>query len=140
MEQSSTTKTEALAIGGGVQAKCGKCKGETKHTILALVDEAPSKVRCTICEADHKYRKPTKPRTPKAPKAPKEDPDVALWAKLSPKWDADKAVAYDMKKTYEKGDIIKHKTYGIGQVQQLLAANKMSVLFEVGIKLMVCSQ
>lgn len=140
MDSSAKTSTEPIAVGGAVQAKCGKCKAETKHTILALVDEAPSKVRCTICESDHKFRKPPKPRAAKKPKVPKENPEVVLWAKLSPKWDTSKATAYSMKKSYEKSDIIKQKSFGVGQVQQILGAKKMSVLFEVGIKLMVCSQ
>ena len=106
MDSSTETSTKQPAVGDAVQAKCGKCKGVTKHTVLAMVDEAPSKVRCTICESDHKFRAPAKPRAPKAPRAPKKSPDVLEWAKLSPKWDEAKAHPYKMSTSFKKNDLI----------------------------------
>jgi hypothetical protein len=139
------TKTEPIAVGGAVQAKCGKCKAETKHTVLAMVEEKAERVRCTICEADHKYRAPAKPRAAakprvaKAPGAAKKNAEVEEWAKLSPKWDIAKAVAYKTDASFNKNDLLKHKKFGVGQVQQLIGTNKVRVLFETGVKMMLCS-
>jgi hypothetical protein len=76
-----TTPAELL-VGGPVEAKCGKCKAVTKHTILAMGEEKPSKVRCTLCESDHNFRAPPKarvPKAPRAPRAPKKNPDTIEW-------------------------------------------------------------
>ena len=137
----STVEKAAVefVVGGSVESKCGKCKSLTKHIVIALEDEKPSKVGCTICEAQHKCRPAPKPRVAKAPGASKKNAEAQEWAKLSPKWDEAKAKPYSMKNAFKRNDVIKHPDFGLGQVQQLVEPNKMRVLFEPGVKLMVCT-
>lgn len=47
----------ALRLGDDVDDYCVKCKRLTNHSILAMVDGEPAKVRCRTCYAEQQYRK-----------------------------------------------------------------------------------
>ena len=128
--------TATIRVGSDVQSQCGACKELTKHTVLSMGEKRPLRVRCHVCDRDHNYRPP-----PKAGgnRPAKKDPDVALWEKLSTGWDATKAKPYGMGKSFDKGDIVQHSKFGLGQVQLISGKDRMRVLFETGLKLMVCS-
>ncbi|MFO0657743.1 MAG: hypothetical protein U0787_22095 [Polyangia bacterium] len=44
------------AVGGEVEAWCGKCKELRTHDIVAVIDEQPKQVLCTFCKSRHGYR------------------------------------------------------------------------------------
>jgi hypothetical protein len=51
--------------------------------------------------------------------------------------DTEKAIPYKISKYYKVGDIIQHKTFGIGFVVVEAGRNKVEVLFQSGRKLLV---
>ena len=75
---------------------------------------------------------PAKRRTRK----PKEDPGRTFRQLLQGK-DISAAVDYNIRMPLEEGDILKHKTFGIGVVTAITATDKATVLFEEGPRTMV---
>jgi len=47
----------ALRLGDDVDDFCVKCKRVTNHSILAMIEGEPAKVRCRTCYAEQQYRK-----------------------------------------------------------------------------------
>jgi hypothetical protein len=135
LDESPATSTVLITIDSDVQSKCGACKTLTTHVVLSMEADCPLQVRCSICERSHKYRPPPKSR---AARARKKNPEVEDWAKFSPKWDKEKAITYSTATVFSINDLIHHSKFGLGKVRQNIQPNKIRVLFEDGIKLMIC--
>lgn len=45
-----------IRIGDIVDDHCSKCRLLTNHSVVALVNRNPAKVRCRTCDYEHKYR------------------------------------------------------------------------------------
>ena len=130
-----------LSPGDQVEARCTKCRRETNHTIIVVMDEVPLRVQCNVCERQHNYRRAAKPDAKKKT-APRKS--VAKNAELK-KWEAqcensgDKAVKnYSIDGEYRVGDLVKHPSFGLGAVQRLAGTQKVEILFESGLKIMRC--
>lgn len=148
--------TKKLSAGDIIEARCTKCRKVLNHRIVAMVEETVVKVECNTCLGLHKYYPPpvekvaktpkkaatTKPRTtPATPRTAKKDPvdlEREEWASLSPTFDPEKALPYDMNGRFQVKRLILHSTFGIGIVKAITAPRKMQVLFNEGIKLLRC--
>jgi hypothetical protein len=135
-----------LSAGDYIAAKCTKCAQETNHTIVAMVEAIPAKVKCNICGSEHKFRKPPaakKPATAKKPVArrTKADPQAVerqQWQDLESSFNSNAALSYSMEQTYKLRSLINHPTFGLGQVQEIVGTRKMQVLFADGAKVLRC--
>ena len=62
-----------LRLGDDIDDFCIKCKRITNHSVLAIVDDAPAKVRCRTCYHEHEFldgiAPPTKRELKKAAEA-----------------------------------------------------------------------
>lgn len=62
-----------LRLGDDIDDFCVKCKRITNHSVLAIIDEAPVKVRCRTCYHEQEFRDcvapPTKRELKKAAEA-----------------------------------------------------------------------
>jgi len=54
-----------LRLGDDVDDYCIKCKRLTNHSIIALVDDEPAKVRCRTCYNEGPFRKGEAPPSKK---------------------------------------------------------------------------
>jgi hypothetical protein len=103
-------------VGGEVDSICGKCKEEKRHVIHAIVDGKPKRCECLSCHAVHNYRPVASAKAAKRaaasgrPRKPKRD------AGTSEPLDATVARAYDPKKTFESGMVLKHEHFGLGKI------------------------
>jgi len=139
-----------LEAGNEITSHCLKCKDNTNHTIIALVDGKVAKVECNVCKAKHKYR-PEKPaKAVAAKKKPTARATAAAAAKLA-KIEAhfeelvagrDEAVAlaYSMTDTFKRNDLINHPMFGLGVVSEIVMPNKIEVVFRQETKLMLCGR
>ncbi len=100
------------------------------------------KVQCNTCQAIHMYKDPAtkakkvKSGTSTRKKASKKSVSVGeLWMEEMGKASG-KAKAYSIREKFEAGDIIDHKKFGPGIVQNLID-DKMEVLFQHELKLLV---
>lgn len=52
-----------LRLGDDIDDFCIKCKRVTNHSVLAIVDDAPAKVRCRTCYHEQEFRDSIAPPT-----------------------------------------------------------------------------
>lgn len=131
--------TTTLTPGDTIEARCTKCRKNNQHTIVIMGEEGPSKVQCSVCSREHKYRPPTVPR--KAAARRTVDPRVAErkeWEELRPSMDAAAAKEYSMTGDFKVHSLINHPVFGLGLVQRVVGDRKIEVLFEDGKKTMRC--
>jgi hypothetical protein len=121
-----------------------------------MVEDKVVRVECNTCGGVHNYYPPPTAKEARAAKTAKEpsavrassplggskkDPgetERAEWASLRPTMQIDKAQDYAMTGSYRVNSLILHTAFGLGVVKQLIAPNKMQVLFQDGIKLLRC--
>lgn len=80
-----------LRLGDDIDDFCVKCKRITNHNVLAIVDDAPAKVRCRTCYHEQEFRDsiapPSKRELKKAAEAAAEA-DAAAAAEAQAEADA----------------------------------------------------
>lgn len=52
-----------MRLGDDIDDFCIKCKRVTNHSVLAIVDDAPAKVRCRTCYHEQEFRDSVAPPT-----------------------------------------------------------------------------
>lgn len=142
-----TTEKQA---GDHIDARCTRCKDITNHTIIAMVEDKPARVRCNTCGGDHNYRPPRKVKAaastaPKGPKAPrrtaadrKREALQEEWQEAAGKADSGLTIAYNMERSYKLEDLVDHPVFGVGVVKALFKPNKVEILFACGTKALRC--
>lgn len=133
-----------FSAGKEVLSYCGKCKLPLGHIIVSMKDKVTiGKVECNTCHAIHQYKDPaTKTKKVKKSagtvkrKSSRKSMSVGeLWMEEMGRASG-KAKSYSVRDKFILGDIIDHKKFGPGIVQELID-DKMEVLFEHEIKLLV---
>jgi hypothetical protein len=133
-----------IAVGTEVEAYCTKCKLVLAHTVVSMDDTKPKRVQCNTCEGMHNYRA-KKPGT-KTAAVKKAKTAKGTSRKTRQSWEeimreaADKPhKQYSMSGSFNEGDWIEHKTFGLGCVQSFTAPNKITVRFTDSTKMLVCN-
>lgn len=130
-----------FAAGKEVLSYCGKCKLPLAHIIVSMKDSATiGKVTCKTCNATHAYKDPSTKtkkvkKTTGTRKSRKSISVGDLWIEEMNKASG-KARAYGIRETFEPGEIIDHKKFGPGIVQNIIE-DKIEVLFQHEMKLLV---
>ena len=129
-------------VGKDVLSYCSKCKLTLSHTIVAMKDPSSiAKVKCNTCKTLHAYKNPsTKTAKIKSksmiPGAKKKSISVAeLWEQEMCNTHK-KSRPYSIRETFQIGDVIDHKKFGPGIVQNFTDGN-IEVLFRFEIKTLV---
>ncbi|MFV1950371.1 MAG: hypothetical protein ACC630_00205 [Nitrospinota bacterium] len=133
------------SAGGYLEAWCTKCRLELGHTIIAMVDNFPKRVKCNTCNGQHNFRaKPSEKNQTKLKnstqktKSQKNNYDEYI-SRLTG-YDLSNAKKYSMKGNFEKDEIIDHPNFGVGIVLSVIQINKIEVLFKDGPKLIIQNQ
>jgi len=131
-------------VAKDVVAYCVSCKMDLAHTVVAMDGEIVKKVLCNTCNKEHVYRAPKGEKAPTNKKKPVRKtrgkkivaPDV-LWEKaLEPAQNLISKL-YTIDGSFESGEKIDHKTFGLGLITKLIQPNKMEVIFKEGTKIMI---
>jgi predicted RNA-binding Zn-ribbon protein involved in translation (DUF1610 family) len=94
-------------VGDRVDQMCSNCNEERGHTVVAVSKTGSiTRVGCPMCGSRVAYRAGTKRRA-----------------------SATAATPYDRARTYRKGQMLIHPTFGEGEVTALIEPQKMDVLF-----------
>lgn len=145
----------ALEPGSYVQAHCTRCRTVLRHTVIALVEGVPARVKCNTCGGEHVYRAPETPSAAGAPRERKEraarEPRASKSSSkrtspnLEAEWREQLAAAGDRParryapgESFGKGDVVEHLSFGVGVVQRVIEPGKILVLFAAGPKTLVC--
>ena len=136
--------TNDYTVGGEVVSWCTKCKLELGHTIIAMVDNRPKKVKCNTCSGQHIYRlKPsdsgkTVKRGGRKRKTPEEIYHEHI-IKISG-GDLSGARTYRIDESFIVDELIDHPKFGVGIVTSIVKTNKMETLFKDGPRLLIQNQ
>ena len=139
---------ERLEPGSFVPAVCTRCKAALRHTVVALVDGVPKRVRCNTCGGEHVYHAPpsddqseerpaAKPRPARAPKAGTAE---AAWTEQLAAASKGSGRRYAATEFFKPGQVMDHPAFGPGIVQRLAGPGKILVLFRDGARTLVCGR
>lgn len=123
-------------------AYCTSCKMDLNHVIVAMKGDKIVKVKCLTCEKTHAYRSPKGVKEPKATKKRSAAKAVAVpvedeWQKLMDASKGSTAKVYTTKIALKLGERISHTTFGQGVVGKLIYPNKVEVVFQSNIKILI---
>jgi hypothetical protein len=132
--------SDKFTVGKEVLSYCGKCKLNLAHTIVSMKDvNTIAKVECRTCKATHAFKDPStkqkKVRSTRKRTTRKMVSVGELWTEEMAKVSG-KPIPYTIRTSFAKGDLIDHKKFGPGIVQELLD-DKIEVLFQHDIKTLV---
>jgi hypothetical protein len=149
LQYRSIMSSRRLSAGDFIEARCTRCRTVTNHTVIAMVEDRPVRVRCNTCNGDHNYRPPqqkqvaartrtvsTRPTrsTAKSRAAADQDQLQEILNQAEP----DLALPYSMDRAYKPGQIVSHPVFGLGVVKEVLKPDKVEILFTCGKKLLRC--
>lgn len=130
--------SDKYVVGEGIASWCTKCKLVLGHTIAALKDGAPKKVRCNTCNGNHNYReKGPEAKAPRTPRKPKKTKYEILISQLEDDFDFSRVKKYSMKGNFKADQVINHASFGIGFIVLIINRNKIDILFKDGLKRLV---
>ena len=133
-----------LTAGKDVLSYCNKCKLTLSHIIVVMKDvNLPGKVQCNTCRSTHVFKDPALAKVKKkrtARKSSKKTPTVPIsevWQEKVSNASKDQTEKYTIKKQFSLGDIIDHPKFGVGLVEKNIDKNKIEVLFQSDIKVLI---
>ena len=130
------------AAGKEVLSYCGKCKLTLSHIIVSMKDSATiGKVECRTCKGTHAYKDPSS-KTKKVKRKSTIPGNRSKSMSVNELWTEEvgkaqgKPKPYSIRENFEVGDLLDHKKFGPGIVQDLVDG-KIEVLFQHEIKTLV---
>ncbi|UCD34167.1 MAG: hypothetical protein JSU90_07640 [Nitrospiraceae bacterium] len=133
--------TLVFETGGELDAWCTKCKMHLTHTIIAMVDSVPKRVKCNTCGGQHNYRPDPSERSRIKPKGPsrKRGAREALHEEYVSRLaasDPSLAKKYSLRGVFSKDEIVDHPRFGMGIVVSVPSTFRVEVLFKDGVRLL----
>ncbi|KPK31436.1 MAG: hypothetical protein AMK70_12500 [Nitrospira bacterium SG8_35_1] len=137
--------TNSYSAGESIKAWCPRCNLKSGHTIIAIVDNSPKKIKCNACDEQHNVSaKPSgKSRTGSKSTTRKSRSKEAMYEKYLSRLtggDPANSIKYNIKGNFEKNQIIVHLKFGIGIVLSVIQINKIEILFKDGPRLLTQNQ
>lgn len=135
--------TQRPSVGKEIIAFCSKCKLDLAHMIVAMKDNLNiHKVMCKTCKSTHSYKNkdvlnvvgkksiPRKTRTTTFKSLSEEWSERVSSSKISPK-------KYSIKECFKTNDLVDHPKFGIGFVEKCIDQNKIEVIFQSEMKILI---
>lgn len=135
--------TKAHSAGGNIDSWCTKCKLMLAHTIIAMVDNSPKKVKCNTCNSKHNFReKPVgaKKVKPSGRNVKSKEAHYSEYKIRMEGCDISKTKKYSIRGDFMENDIIDHSTFGIGIIKKVVQNDRIEVLFMENNKLLIQNQ
>ena len=138
-----------VAVGKEILAYCTSCKMDLINVIVAMKGDRAHKVQCKTCKKEHVFKAPKGITTPsekvakvKKPRAKKSDADnelsiAAEWEKLMMTHKNAPTKQYTTKGMFILGDKLHHPTFGDGIVSKMIYPNKLEVIFQTDLKVLI---
>ena len=136
-----------------VLAYCSQCKMDLGAVIVAMKGDQIIRVQCKTCKKERAFKAPKGVADPGT--APEKKPSVraartdtgeridrsvgAEWKKLMASHAQAPAQTYSAKSKYDLGAKIRHPSFGDGLVMKHIYPNKMEVIFEMDLKVLICA-
>ena len=145
----------ALGPGDDIEAWCTRCRMNLNHRIIAMVGSDVRRVHCLTCGSDHKYYPPkgagnsaSKSRVVRVSATgsqktitPKKSARPGEWERFMTELPADSTPRpYRIFEAYGAAEFLEHPVFGIGRVVDVLARDKIEVVFKEGRKVLLCNR
>ncbi len=143
-------------MGDEADSICPRCKEETIHRVVAMVEKKIHLVICTRCNSQHRYRPSLAAMTKKTPlpskrqarllkklektKTPRRREPLRDWQKLREISPEVKPLDYDPSEKYMENQAVAHQTFGLGFVRRVVDASKIEVVFERQVKILAMNR
>ena len=131
-------------VAQNIVTYCTRCKMELNHVISVMEEDRIVRVFCKTCKKEHAYRPAKEPKSndkargaARRPATKKERNAAAEWEKAIEENRDVTPKPYTLDGLFLEGEILDHKTFGLGLVKKLMEPSRMEVLFKDGIKLLV---
>lgn len=135
-------------VGGYVEGRCTKCKLQLGHTIIAMVNNFPARVKCNTCNSEHNFhakesgKSGTSPKnSPKSASSPRKIKTQEVnhndYISRLADYDLSAAKKYSLSGNFKKDEIIDHFKFGVGIVLSVIQSNKIEILFKDGLKILI---
>jgi hypothetical protein len=133
--------TDTHTTGEYISAWCTKCKLELGHTIVAMVENVPKRVKCNTCKGEHNYRtSPASSNRIKSIQAKRKTrAQETKYHEYMMRLSDDRlsnAKKYMTNASFEKDDVVEHPKFGTGIVVSVIHVNKIKIFFKDGPKLL----
>jgi hypothetical protein len=130
-----------IQIAQEIVAFCANCNRDLAHTITAMEEGRITGVICGSCKEEHPFKSPTpKAAAPKKRSTKKAQIKRSVtedWIMEMERVQDVSATSYTMAGHYSERQKLSHHAFGLGLVQKLVPPDKMEVLFEGGIKMLI---
>ena len=137
---------KSSSAGGSIEAWCPRCNLNSAHTITAVVNKLPDKIKCNTCDEHHNLSdKPSvktrmKPKT-KSPARKSKSKEITYQDYLSRlTGDPANSIKYNIKGNFKKDEFVDHLNFGVGIVLSVIQINKIKILFKDGPRLLIQNQ
>ena len=135
-------------VGGYAEGWCTKCRLQLGHTIIAMVDNAPAKVKCNTCNSQHNFHAKESGKSRTSPKTSSKSASSSKKIKTQEAnyndytsrladYDLSAAKKYSLSGNFKKNEIIDHFKFGVGIVLSVIQSNKIEILFKDGLKILI---
>jgi hypothetical protein len=108
-----------------------------------MVGDRVARVECNVCGSVHNHRGTAAPKprssSSRTPAQPRKTRAQAQWENLMAEADQSRSIPYHLKTPVKTGDLISHPSFGMGQILSTTRPNKMEIIFEQGVKLLLCN-
>lgn len=122
-----------------IEEWCPRCGDVKPHAVVK-----GNKIACAACNYEH-TREVEEKGTPVQMSLLTGDEKVPgdkqheAWQRLTDVEESD-MIAYNIKLTLAPGNVIRHKKFGVGAVVEMMDTTKAEVLFEDGLRTLVCNR
>ena len=132
----------AKQAGEDTDARCSKCKLVLAHVIVATDGPRIVRVQCKTCGGVHAYRSPADSKKSSKTKAVRSRAS----SKKTQEVDYDRAIAnhdisrarhYRTSESFDEGEVLSHRTFGLGLVTRLIDNNKIEAIFPAGCRVLI---
>ena len=143
-------------VGDEIDSICSRCKEETIHRVVAMVEGKVHLVICTRCSVQHRYRPslaalgkkvplPTERQAKVLKKLaaegePQPQKTLKEWQILKERIEEIEPLPYHTCASFRENHAILHPTFGLGIVRKVLNPSKIEVVFEHRVKILVMNR
>ncbi len=135
-------------VGGYAEGWCTKCRLLLGHTIIAMVDNFPARVKCNTCNSQHNFHTKESGKSRTSPKTSSKSASSSKKIKTQEAsfndytarlagYDLSAAQKYSVGGNFKKDEIIDHFKFGVGIVLSVIQSNKIEILFKDGLKILI---
>ena len=147
---------KVVSVGDEVDSICPRCKEETIHRVVAMVEKNIHVVICTRCKSQHRYRPSLATMRKKTPLPSKRQARVIEklektktsqsqrplrdWLNLRETLTEENPPKYNPSENYREKQVLAHPSFGLGFVRRIVGASKIEVVFEHEVKILVMNR